>query len=303
MSVSVTTTFVGQPPEKLYGDLVFGAESITKGIIEVIEDKRHKVPLNRFITSSGNVVAPQDVPSTSVNASTHSEVLITTGELELFDLFAPSDFNDAWRFLNSAGPSADVEFAPAILEAIMPNYINSFNTDLETIIWQGDTGGAEPVKRFAGYLVTADADGTVNDLTPAGAITAANIIAILNGMVNTLPAVVKGKTQPFIVLNHTDFWLYSEALSALDVKGTDYNQSGFTTFRGFRLVPVSGIPAGRIMFTHSGNLKMATWMEQDYNFVNIGRFAPAARDWFIKLTAECGVNYLFGKEMALYVTA
>lgn len=303
MSVSVTSTNVGTPQEILYGDLVFGAESVTKGIMEVIEDKRHKIPLNRFITSSGNVVAPQDVPSTSVNASTKSEVLITTGELELFDLFAPSDFNDDWRFLNSSGASADVEFAPAILDAIFPNYRDSFNTDLETIIWQGNTGGAEPVKRFNGYLVTADADGTVNDLAAAGAITAANVITILNGMVATLPNVVKGTTQPFIVMNHTDFWLYSEALTALDVKGTDYNQSGFTTFRGFRLVPVSGIPAGRLLFTHGGNLKMGTWMQQDFNFVNIGRFAPAARDWFIKLTAEVGVNYLFGKEIALYATA
>lgn len=303
MSVSVTSTNVGTPDERLHADLVFGAESITKGIMEVIEDKRHKIPLNRYVVAADQVVAPQDVPSVSVDASTKDEVLITTGELELFDQFAPSDFNDDWRFLNSAGPSADVEFAPAIMETILPGYTKSFNTDLEKIIWQGNTGGAEPVKRFDGYLKIIDADGTTNTLAAAGAITAANVIAILNGMLATIPNVVKGTTQPFIVMNHTDFWLYSEALSALDVKGTDYNEKGFTTFRGFRLVPVSGIPAGRLVFTHGGNLKLATWRQNDFNFVKIGRFAPAARDWFIKLTAEVGVNYLFGKEIADYATA
>jgi hypothetical protein len=303
MSVSVTSTNVGTPAEKLYGDLVYGAESINKGIMEVIVDKRHKIPLNRFVTASAKVVAPQDEPSTTVNASAKTEVLITTGELELYDEFSPSDFNDDWRFLNSAGPSNDVSFAPAILQAIYPAYTKSFNTDLEQIIWQGNTGGAEPLKRFDGLLKIADADGTVNDLAAAGAITSANIIAILNGMVNTLPAVVKGTTMPFIVMSHTDFWLYSEALTALDYKGTNYNESGFLTFRGFRLVPVSGIPAGRLFFTHDGNIKFATWMPTDFSNVLVNRLAANTRLWFIKITAECGVNYLFGKEIALYATA
>ena len=304
MSVSQTTTFVGEPTPQLYKDLVFGAETINAGIMEVIIDKRTKVPLNRFVVAANKVTGPQDEPSTTANASTKDEVLITTGELELYDEFKPSDFNDDWRSLWAAGTSAQDEFAPAILAAIFPGYRESFNTDLELSIWQGDTGsGSDWLKRFNGLIKIADADSEVKDLAAAGAITAGNVISIFNGMITTLADVVKSRMTPFMVVNHTDFWLYSEALSALDVKGTDYNEKGFTTFRGFRLVPVTGIPAGRIFFTHSGNIKASTWMTTDYNNVIVQRLAANSRLWFIKILAEFGVNYLFGKEVALYKTA
>ena len=58
MSVSQTTTFVGEPQERLYRDLVFGAESINAGIMEVIIDKRTKVPLNKWVIASHKVIAP-----------------------------------------------------------------------------------------------------------------------------------------------------------------------------------------------------------------------------------------------------
>ena len=301
MSVSQTTTFVGEPQERLYRDLVFGAESINAGIMEVIIDKRTKVPLNKWVIASQKVIAPQDEPSTTANASTKSEVLITTGELELYDEFKPSDFNDDWKFLHAQGPSAQDEFAPAILEAVFPGYRESFNSDLEESIYQGDTGsGSAWLARFDGLIKLADADGTVKDLAAAGAITAGNVISIFNGMVATLSDVVKSRTQPFLIVNHSVFWLYSEALSALDTKGTDYNEKGFTTFRGFRIIPVSGIPATRLFFTHGGNIKASTWMQTDFNNVIVQRLAANSRLWFIKILAEFGINYLSGKEIALY---
>ncbi|KKL63720.1 hypothetical protein LCGC14_2172280 [marine sediment metagenome] len=303
MSVSVTSTNVGVPAPKLYSNLVFGAESIQKGIMEVIQDKRHKIPLNKFIVAANDVIAPQDTPSTSVDATTKSEVLITTGELEKFDKFSPSDFNDDWRFLNSAGPSADVEFAPAIRAAIEPLYVRAFNTDVEQIIWRGNTGGAGIFLRFNGLLVTGDADGTLNSVTPAGAITSANVIAIFGALTAALPAVVKGTTTPFIVCNHTDYFLYHEALRALDSKGINLDVGGFTTFSGYRLVPVSGMPAGRLWMTHDQNIKLGMWAQTDLTNVLVARMAPHSRVWGIKLTAEMGVNYLIGAEIADYITA
>ncbi|KKL81356.1 hypothetical protein LCGC14_1995580 [marine sediment metagenome] len=303
MSVSVTSTNVGTPPEKLYSNLVFGAETVTKGIMEVIQDKRHKIPLNKYVVAANDLVAPQDDPSTSVNAGTKSEVLITTGEMEKFDKFSPTDFNDDWRFLNSAGPSADVEFAPIIRAAIEPLYVKAFNTDVEQIIWQGNTGGAGIFLRFNGLLVIGDADGTLNSVTPAGAITSANVIAIFGALTAALPAVVKGTTRPFIVCNHTDYFLYHEALRALDSKGVNLDVGGFTTFSGYPLVPVSGIPAGRLWMTHGDNIKLGMWAMSDLTNVLVARIAPHARTWGIKLTAEMGVNYVVGAEIADYITA
>lgn len=303
MSVSQTTTFVGIPKPILYRDLVFGAESIDAGIIDIITDERTKVPMNRWVVAAQKSTAPQDEPSTTVNASTKDEKLITTGERELYDEFKPSEFNDDWKFLHAMGSSAQDSFAQPILDAIFPGYAASFNSDVEEGIWQGNTGSGSPwLARHDGYLKIMDADGTVNDLAVAGAITSANVIAILNGMINTLPAVVL-KENPFIVLNHTDFRLYHEATLATDHKGQDFNEKGFTTFRGFRLVPVSGIPAGRLCFTHGGNLKASTWMRSDLDNVVVDRLQANSRLWFIKLLAELGVNYLFGKEVALYKTA
>ena len=55
-------------------------------------------------------------------------------------------------------------------------------------VWQGDTaaGGGSPLRFFDGFIKILGADGAIAP-TPAGNITAANVIGILEDCVQAIP--------------------------------------------------------------------------------------------------------------------
>jgi hypothetical protein len=309
MAISRSTSFVGTPVPKLITDLVLGAESIDKGIIHAFSDKRKAVFLNRFYTANHKVGARVATPVTPASASTKDEKTITPGNLMFYDEFDPRDFEGDWEFLWSQGPSVSAEAASVLWNAIKDTVASSVNSDLEEAIWRGDTNsGSAWLAEFDGYLKLMDADTTVTDVTPQGAITAANIIGILEDMVAACPAAVQEQSSPALLMSHTDKYLYREAARALDFKGTNIDEKIQDQFGGFPIVSTHGIPAGRLVMGNIGsgdqsNFKASHWMDSDRNNVKIERLQANSDLFFVKVALDFGVNTVYGKEIVLYKTA
>lgn len=309
MALSLTTTFDGTAVPQLISDLVLGAESIEKGIVHAFSDKRDKVVLNRFVTANHQLVARVATPSSTADAMTKDEKIITPGNLMYYDEFDPRDFEGDWEFLWTQGPSVSAEAAAVLWNAIKDTTAASINSDLEEAIWQGDTGsGSAWLAEFDGYLKILDADATVTDVTPAGAITAVNVIAILEAMVKACPAAVQEMSSPAIIMSHTDKYLYREAARALDFKGTNIDTAIQDMFGGFPIVSTHGVPAGRVIMGNIGsgdqsNFKASHWMDSDRNNVKIERLQANSDLFFVKVALDFGVNVVFGKEVVLYKTA
>ena len=309
MAISRSTSFVGTPVPQLITDLVLGAESIEKGVIHAFSDKRDKVYLNRFYTANHQLGARVATPVTAADAMTKDEKLITPGNLMFYDEFDPRDFEGDWEFLWSQGPSVSAEAATALWNAIKETVAGSVNSDLEEGIWQGDIlSGDAWLAEFDGYLKLLDADGTVITVTPQGAITAANVIGILEDMVAACPAAVQEQSSPAIMMSHVDKYLYREAARSLDFKGTNIDEKIQDQFGGFPIVSTHGIPAGRIVMGNIGsgdqsNFKASHWMDSDRNNVKIERLQNNSDLFFVKVALDFGVNVVYGKEVVTYATA
>jgi hypothetical protein len=309
MAITRSTAFIGTPVPQLISDLVLGAESIEKGIVHAFSDKRDKVYLNRFYTANHQLGARVATPVTAVSASTKDEKTITPGNMMYYDTFDPRDFEGDWDFLWSQGPSVSAEAATALWNAIKDTVTSSVNSDLEEAIWQGDTdSGSAWLAEFDGYLKLMDADTTVTDVTPQGAITAANVIGIFEDMVAACPAAVQEMSSPAIICSHTDKYFYREAARALDFKGTNIDEKIRDQFGGFPIVSTHGIPAGRVVMGNIGsgdqsNFKASHWMNSDRNNVKIERLQANSDLFFVKVALDFGVNTVYGKEIVLYKTA
>lgn len=309
MAITRSTAFIGTPVPQLISDLVLGAESIDKGIVHAFSDKRDKVYLNRFVAANHKLGARVATPVTAAGAMTKDEKTITPANLMFYDEFDPRDFEGDWEFLWTQGPSVSAEAASALWNAIRDTVATSVNSDLEEGIWQGDTGsGSAWLAEFDGYLKLLDADGTVNTVTPAGAITAVNVIAILEAVVKACPAAVQEMSSPAIIMSHTDKYLYREAARALDFKGTNIDTAIQDMFGGFLIVSTHGMPAGRIVMGNIGsgdqsNFKASHWMDSDRNNVKIERLQANSDLFFVKVALDFGVNTVFGKEIVTYATA
>lgn len=309
MAITRSTSFVGTPVPQLITDLVLGAESIEKGIIHAFPDKRDKVYLNRFYTANHQLGARVATPVTAANAMTKDEKAITPGSLMFYDEFDPRDFEGDWDFLWSQGASVSAEAAAALWSAIKDTVASSVNSDLEEGIWQGDTGSGNAwLAQFDGYLKLLDADVSVNTVTPAGAITAANVVAILEAMVAACPPEVQEKSSPAIIMSHADKYLYREAARALDFKGTNIDAMIGDTFGGYPIVSTNGVPKNRVIMGNIGsgdtsNFKASTWMDSDRNNVKIERLQNNSDLFFVKVALDFGVNTVYGKEVVTYAPA
>ncbi len=308
MPITRVTSFIGTEVPKLITDLVLGAESIEKGIIHTFSDKRSEVFLNRFYTTSGNLTARVPTPTVTADASTKDEKSILPGNLMFYDEFDPRDFEGDWEFLWSQGPSVSAEAATVLWNAIKDTVASSVNNDLEQAIWRGDTGSGSPyLAQFDGYIKLMDADGTVINVTPQGAITAANIIGILESVVAACPAEVQEMSSPAILMSHIDKYLYREAARALDFKGTNIDDKIQDQFGGFPIVSTHGIPAGRVFMGNIGsgdssNFKASHWMDSDRNNVKIERLQANSDLFFVKVALDFGVNTVYGKQITSYAT-
>lgn len=309
MAISISTTNVGTPIERLFSDLVLGCQTLDKGIAQVLSGNQNKIPLNRLYSGNQAITARVATPVTAADNTTKDEKLITMNEIQYYDTFDPKNFNDDWKFLWAEGPEVRQQAAMNLLNALLPSVRTAFNYDLEVLLWNGNTAsGSAWLSPIDGFVKLIDADGTVNSVTPAGAITSANVIAILQAVLDATPDAVLENSAPAIVTNPTVRRLYHEAISALPNKGTDITEAGRNTFMGYPIVTTHAIPANRVFMMNIGGddraaLKVGTWMESDRFNVLIDRLQANSDLFFIRIDMAVGVNHLFGKEITEYSPA
>jgi len=306
MAISITTTNVGTPVERLFSDLVLSCETLDKGVAQVLAGYQNKIPLNRLYSGVQAITTRVATPTTAADNTTKDEKLITMNEIQYYDTFDPKNFNVDWKFLWAEGPEVRQRAAQALLNALLPSVRTAFNYDLEYLLWNGDTTSGDAwSEAIDGFVKLIDADGTVNNVTPAGAVTASNVIAVLQAVLDATPDAVREASAPAFVTNPTIKYLYHEAISALPNKGTDITESGKDLFMGNKIISLPHIPANRIFYLNTGGddraaLKVGTWMENDRFNLLVDRLQANSDLFFIRIDMAVGVNHIWGKEITEY---
>ena len=309
MAITFTPTDPSTPIEKLFKDLMFGSQTMEKGLVQVIPGQRNKTLISRFYGAVNKIVAAVPTPTVAADALTKDEKTIQSGEIMFYDTFNPKLFNIDEKFLWSIGPSVTSSAAAILLAAIQDRVTKIFNYDLDNLLWNGDTtSGSAWLSPIDGIVKLVDADTSVVSVTPQGVITSANVIAVLESVVAAIPVVVRELGNVKIVTTPAIKYAYDEAARALDVKGANIYGPGTYTFAGYPIISIPVIPANRIFagnFTgdEMGEVKMATWADADRFNVKIDRLQANSDLFFIKVNAELGVNHVYGKQIVEYTSA
>lgn len=288
---------------------MFGSQTIEKGLVQVIPGKRNKVQLNRFYGAVNKITAAVATPVTAASALTKDEKVIQAAEIMFYDRFNPKAFNIDDEFLQSIGASVTATAATVLLAAIQDRVTKIFNYDLDNLLWNGDTtSGNAWLSPIDGIVKLIDADAGVINVTPAGAVTSANVVAILEAVVAAIPEEVKQLGDATIVTTPAILEAYDVAARTLDFKGANIYEAGKPMFAGYPIKTVIHIPANRIFAYNAGNsdmneIKMATWADSDRFNVKIDRLQADSDEFFIKVNAELGVNHVYGKQIVEYTSA
>ena len=309
MAITFTPTDPSTPIEKLWKDLMFGSQTMEKNLVQVIPGQRNKTLISRFYGAVNKITAAVATPTVEADALTKDEKTIQSAEVMFYDQFNPKLFNIDEKFLWSIGPTVTSSAAQVLLAAIQDRVTKIFNYDLDNLLWNGDTTSGDAwLSPIDGIVKLIDADTDVVSVTPAGAITSANVIAVLEAVVAALPVEVRELGNPTIVTTQAVKYAYDEAARALDYKGANIYEAGVYRFGGYRIESVPVIPANRIFaYNASGDdmseIKMATWADSDRFNVKIDRLQANSDEFFIKVNAELGVNHVYGEQIVEYSPA
>ena len=298
------------PALGLLEELVIGCDSIQKGVAQLLPGNRNKISLRRFYADGDNITARFSTfaAGTIADAMTKDEKQIILSEIQMIDNFDPQAFAIDTKDLWPAGTQASSSVSPTLNAAIRSVLTKNFNATLEKMLWQGDTGGSGSLALMDGFIKKIDADASVVSVTPAGAITAANVIAILEAVVAACPAAVQELSSPAIVTSHTTKYLYRQALRDADIyKGVNFDARGYDVFGGYPIISVSGIPANRVFMFNTGGegaeLKIGLWDDGDRFNIQFGKGHELDDVIGVRIRGDIGVQHVYGAQIVEYSPA
>lgn len=304
MAFTTNNAFIGKNRSKILENLVLGAETINKGMIQVIENVFDDTFLQRMTMADDPLVAPVDTPTVSKTVA-KDEVSIVPGSAELYVEFNPNTFQNDWEDYWPEGALNDNQIPQELLTPLLSVISKKVNKQTEKMIWQGNTGGAAGVNRWDGYLKKIDADGDVVDIGTPLVITAANVLGELERIVAAVDNAVYADPDLKIACSHTDFRLFTKADRAQTTKGEEQGGRAAKVFDTIPLVPLAGIPKDRFVAGKFGtglesNFYSQTWMSSDRENFKVMRLANNSKLWFVLATFQFGVQYGFGDEIVNY---
>lgn len=308
MSVAVTSGYNGEVADVIMIALKNGNEAVEKGSVYVEPGVQERLHIPIMTTLDDVIAAAVADPVTAAEAFSWVEKTIVPVSMMFFDKFNPRNFESVWRPFQPTGPLVDRVNNPKIQAALIQEATKTVGKQIGKLIWQGDTAGATAVSWFDGYVKLMLADATTVKPTPAGVITAANVIAILEACDAAIPAEIWDDPSVVFHMHTTDYRLYLQAARALDFKGPGIGDAGEERFAGRQIRYYSGMKKDHIIVTKAtagkdSNLWAGVDVVADTETVKIERFRPESELFIIKLLFKYAVNYAIGSQVVIYKPA
>jgi len=260
MAVTVTSTnYNGTLDQYLYKVMGLGAETARKGGYFLKAGVNYKDQLDKLIATDDPFTDyTDDTPSTGESAVTKTKRELNPAKFTVWGSITPSAWLPVWRKYRAMGTLTELSANPQFLADVFELVAESAQRQLDKLFWQGDTaaGAASPLRFFDGIIkkIEADSDTDVNFVTPAGAITQANVVDILEAVWKAIPDKFFEDADYKIHMNTGDFKLLQ--LYNNDAKKTTVGVMDETISRLFlekRIVNFTNLPASRIVAAKTMN--------------------------------------------------
>jgi hypothetical protein len=306
------SNYNGEVLNNLYLVTSVGNEVFAKGATRLIPGVSTKLALPKLSQSAnpiGDYVAA--APSGVTATTTYAERELVVAPMTVYETFVPKTFHDIWEQWKSVGDFTNLELNSQLLNAILNLYRNGIGTQMAKLFWQGDNSlaAADPMNKFDGIVTRAIADASVIKPTPAGNITDANFMDILEAVWAAIPDHFIDDQDFVLHVNTTDFKTMQAANTKLKqgfvgVFGmsleTMYQQKRIKHFQG---MPRYHIIGARVTNDESSNLNMAVWVDPDSESVVVDKVANNSREWFLRFDFKADANYRCSEELVLYEPA
>ena len=255
----VSTNYNGDLNEFLYKVFGLGAQTSMKGGYHLIPGVNMKEEIDKLITDEDPFTTyTDDTPSSGDTNTVLTKRELSPSKFTVWGTITPSVWLPIWRRYRSIGTLTQLSANPQFLADIFDLVKNSAARQLDKLFWQGDTGagGGSVLRFFDGIIkkIEADSDSDVTFVTPAGTITQANVVDILQAFYTAIPDKFFDDPDFRIHMNTGDFKLLQFFNN--DAKKTTVgvlDESIQRLFLEKRIEHFTNLPASRIVGAKTSN--------------------------------------------------
>jgi hypothetical protein len=299
---SLTTTYAGEFAGKYLSAALLSANTIDKGGIEVKPNIKYKSVMKKVAT--GAVIADASCDFTKTDdAVTITERILQPKEFQVNLEFCKKDFSQDFEAIQM-GYSAFDNMPPLFTDYIIGHVAGMVAEKTEQTIWEGVDGSGQ----FDGLATLALADTDVLDVTGT-TVDAANVVAELGKIVDSIPASLYGKEDVHIYISQNIARAYVRALGGFAATNSGVNAQshmwygdGALSFDGVKLFVANGLNDNTAMAAQKSNLFFGTGLLSDMNEVKLIDMADidGSQNVRVVMRYTAGVQYGIGSDIVLY---
>ena len=304
-TTTITTSYAGQFASKYISAALLSANTLDKGLIEILPNVNYRTTLQKVNTDSIVRDATCDFDATSTLTLTDRILEVEPFQVNL--QLCKKDYYDSWVG-GQMGFSAYDSIPASFADFLIAHVAAKTSQKIEQNIWNGNAASAG---EFSGFLSLMTADSDVIDVT-ATTVTAANVIAELGKVVDAIPSALYGKEDLQIFVPQNVAKAYVRALggfgtsglgaNGVDNKGTTWYGNGDLFFDGIKVVMCNGLPSNKMVAAQASNMFFGTGLLNERNEVRVLDMADLDGSDNIRVILRffAGVQYGIGADVVLY---
>lgn len=293
---NITTTYAGEHAGKYISAALFPAASLTNGSVEIRPNVKYKEVVSRLEISGAQADATCDF--TDVGTVTLTERILEPKSLQVNMELCKTNYRDTWEAIQMGYSAHDVlprNFADYLIGLVAAEVADNN----EVNIWSGATGTSGEFNGFETLLAADAALPTANEVAGT-TVTASNVVAELQKIVNAIPNRIYGTGVLRVSRNIAKAYIAAQAalgyLDRFNVGQTEMN------FQGIPMLVCPGMTNNVAIYGETSNFMFGTGLLSDHNLVKVLDMADldGSQNVRIVMRFTAGVQYGIVDEIVTY---
>ncbi len=310
---TITTTYAGEAASGYIAAALLSANTLDKKLVTIMPNVKFKSVIQKLDVSG--IVQDASCDFVTSGSVAISEQVLTPKELQVNLELCKQEFVDSWEAMQ-LGFSAFDEI-PKNFNDFLVSYVGGKVAEAtEQSIWRGTASNGS----FLGFQTAFSASiaaGGASAVLPArangtgaiisGSVTSANVISILEDVVETIPATVYGKTDLVLYVGTQVAKAYQQS-QAGGTSGANGWNNQFNVgekpynFNGIEIVLCPGMSDSKIVAAQKSNLFFGTGLLSDYNEVRVLDMAniDGSQNYRVIMRYTAGTQFGIGQDIVYY---
>ena len=305
------STYAGEAAAGYIAAALLSANTLDKKLVTIMPNVKYKSVIQKLDVSG--IVQDASCDFTTSGSVAISERVLEPKELQVNLQLCKQEFVDSWEALQ-LGFSAFDEIPKSFNDYLVSYVGGKVAEATEQAIWQGTNINGQ----FTGFQSALSASIAAGGATAvlaaksgsviiSGSITSANVLSVMNSVVETIPDTVYGKEDVLLYVPTNVAKAYQQALAGGAVGANGWNnqlnvgEKPFN-FNGIEIVLCPGMSASKIVAAQKSNLFFGTGLMSDYNEVRVLDMAniDGSQNYRIIMRYTAGTQFGIGQDIVYY---